>query len=115
MLPRAAHPAKRDKHVSGRCRAARFTHDVIPAWEDMPEEIKPSSPRDGGLRRASWSTPSITSAGWSTPSRIKRFLEDTLIYYIIGDDALYRSLLARCLQRDGQLERDGQARIRPSP
>ena len=41
--------------------------DEIPAWDDMPEELKPIlRPRDGGLRRRSSSTPTTTSAAWST-------------------------------------------------
>ena len=42
--------------------------------------------RDGGLCRRSSSTPTITSAGWSTRSTDLEVLDDTLIYYIIGDN-----------------------------
>ena len=36
--------------------------------------------------RASWSTPTTTSAGWSTGLKKLNLLDDTLIYYIIGDN-----------------------------
>ena len=35
---------------------------------------------------ASWSRPIIKSAGWSTPSADLGILDNTLIYYIIGDN-----------------------------
>ena len=35
---------------------------------------------------ASSSTPTTTSAGWSTRSKDLEILDDTLIYYIIGDN-----------------------------
>ena len=58
-------------------------------------------PPDGGLRRASWSTPTTTSAGSSTRSTTSSVLDDTLVYYIIGDNgASAEGTLNGTLQRD---------------
>ena len=68
---RADQAARRNPRLGRRCRR---TLQADPR------------PRDGGLCRRSSSTPTITSAGWSTRWRISEILDDTLIYYIIGDN-----------------------------
>ena len=50
-----------------------------------PTSSSPSSPPDGGLRGGSSSTPTTTSGGSSTPRGLE-VLDDTLVYYIIGDN-----------------------------
>ena len=57
-----ARQKKLGRHPAG-CRADRAP-DEIPAWDDMAEEhAADPRPPDGGLRRHSSSTPTITSAG----------------------------------------------------
>jgi arylsulfatase len=57
----------------------------IPAWDDMPEAFKPVLRRDGsvcgvpGLRRSSRGPAARHVEGLG-------ILDDTLIYYIIGDN-----------------------------
>jgi hypothetical protein len=47
-------------------------HAEIPAYDDMPEELKPVLERRWRSAPGSWSTPTTTSAGSSTPSRTSR-------------------------------------------
>ena len=37
--------------------------DEIPAWDDMPDELKPILARQMEVSPGSWSTPTITSGG----------------------------------------------------
>ena len=62
-------------------------HDEIPAWDDMPEELKPVLRRQMEVYAGFLEfTDRTTSVGCSTPSPISRSLDDTLVYYIIGDN-----------------------------
>ena len=45
-----------------------------------------AGPPDGDLRRVSWSRPTTKWGGWSTRIEDLGALEDTLIYYIFGDN-----------------------------
>ncbi len=86
-------------------------HDEIPAWDDMPEELKPV------LRRQM-----EVYAGFMefTDHHVGRLLDalgdleiadDTLVYYIIGDNgASAEGTLNGTLQRDDQLQRRGRDR-----
>ena len=81
-------------------------HDEIPAWDDMPAELKPVLARQMEIY-----------AGFleQTDHEVGRLvdtldelgvLDDTLIYYIIGDNgASAEGTLERLLQRDGHAER----------
>ena len=62
-------------------------HDEIPAWDDMPDELKPVLARaDGGLRRRSSSTPTTTSGRLIDAIEDLGVLDNTIVYYIIGDN-----------------------------
>ena len=62
-------------------------HDEIPAWDDMPDDLRAGAGRARWRSTpASWSTPTTTSAGSSTRIEQLGVLDDTLIYYIIGDN-----------------------------
>ena len=71
-------------------------------WTTCRRALKPVlGPADGGVCRRSWSTPTTMWAGcsirWSDP----RVFDDTLVFYIIGDNgALRRRHAERHLQRD---------------
>ena len=85
-------------------------HEQIPAWDAMPEEMKPVLRRQmevyaGFLEYADHHVGRL----FDTLDRLK-LTDDTLIYYIIGDNgASAEGTLDRRLQRDGQLQRPGLA------
>ena len=59
----------------------------MPAWDDIPEEREAvPAPADGGRRRATPSTSTSRSAGWSTRSSGSGYGDNTLIFYIWGDN-----------------------------
>ena len=61
--------------------------------------------------RASWSTPTTMSAACSTRLKKLGILDDTLVYYIIGDNgASAEGASNGCLQRDEPLQRAAGAR-----
>ena len=62
-------------------------HEEIPAWDDDAGGAQAgAAPRRWKSTPASWSTPTTTSAGCSTRSKKLGILDDTLVYYIIGDN-----------------------------
>ena len=84
-------------------------HDEIPAWDDMPDELKPVLARQmevyaGFLEHTDHHVGRLIDA-----LEDLEILDDTLIYYIIGDNgASAEGTHQRRLQRDGQLQRDGR-------
>ena len=86
-------------------------HDEIPAWDDMPDELKPVLARQmevyaGFLEHTDHHVGRLIDA-----IEDLGVLDDTIVYYIIGDNgASAEGTHERRLQRDGQLQRDGRAR-----
>ena len=86
-------------------------HDEIPAWDDMPDELKPVLAREmevyaGFLEHTDHHVGRVIDA-----IEDLEILDDTIVYYIIGDNgASAEGTLQRRVQRDGQLQRDGRAR-----
>ena len=86
-------------------------HAEIPAWDDMPEALKPILRRQmevyaGFLEYTDHHVGRLLDG-------LKRLniLDDTLVYYIIGDNgASAEGHVERRLQRDGQLQRPGGPR-----
>ena len=61
-------------------------HKEIPAWDDMPEDLKPVLRRaDGSLRRLPRYTDHHIGRLFDSLKALN-VLDDTLIYYIIGDN-----------------------------
>ena len=60
-------------------------HKEIPSWDEMPAALKPVSPANGGLRRVLgvFRLPCWPAGGCAQEAQP---LDDTLIYYIIGDN-----------------------------
>ena len=83
-------------------------HDEIPAWDEMPDELKPVLAREmevyaGFLEHVDHHVgrliDTIEDLG---------VLDNTIIYYIVGDNgASAEGTAERRLQRDGELQRDG--------
>ena len=70
-----------------------------------------AAPPDGGVRRVSWSTPTIMSAACSTAWRSSASLDDTLVYYIIGDNgASAEGTLNGTFNEMAELQRPGRPR-----
>ena len=90
-------------------------HDEIPAWDDMPDELKPVLARQmevyaGFLEHTDHHVGRLVDA-----LEDLGVLDDTLVYYIIGDNgASRRGHAQRHLQRDDHAQRHGRASRRPS-
>ena len=86
-------------------------HEEIPAWDDMPDELKPVLARQmevyaGFLEHTDHHVGRLVDA-----LEDLGILEDTLVYYIIGDNgASRRGHDQRKLQRDVRLQRRRRAR-----
>ena len=86
-------------------------HDEIPAWDDMPDELKPVLARQmevyaGFLEHTDHHIGRLVDA-----LEDLGVLEDTLVYYIIGDNgACAEGTVNGTLQRDVHLQRRRRAR-----
>ena len=85
--------------------------DEIPAWDDMPDELKPVLEREmeiyaGFLEHTDHHVGRVIDAIDDLG-----ILDNTIVYYIIGDNgASAEGTLNGCVQRDGELQRHGGAR-----
>ena len=61
-------------------------HNEIPAWEDMPDELKPVLAREMEVYAGSWNTLITTSGRLIDAIKDLGILDDTIVYYIIGDN-----------------------------
>ena len=86
-------------------------HEEIPAWDDMPDEMKPVLARQmevyaGFLEHTDHHVGRLVDA-----LEDLGVLEDTLVYYIVGDNgASRRGHDQRDVQRDVHVQRRGRAR-----
>ena len=86
-------------------------HEEIPAWDDMPEALKPILRRQMEVYAGFLEYTDHHVGRLLDGLKKLNILDDTLVYYIIGDNgASAEGTLNGCLQRDGQLQRPGRAR-----
>ena len=103
------------RHPAGR-RADRRATTEIPAWDDMPEELKPVLARQmevyaGFLEHTDHHVGRLDRRARATSA----ILDDTLVYYIIGDNgASRRGHAQRHLQRDDHASTAPRPSRRPS-
>ena len=84
-------------------------HDEIPAWDDMPDELKPVLARQMEVYAAFLEHTDHHVGRVIDAIEDLGVLDDTLIYYIVGDNgASAEGTLERRVQRDGELQRHGR-------
>ena len=107
--------ARRSSASCRRRRELTARHEEIPAWDDMPDEMKPVLARQmevyaGFLEHTDHHIGRLVDA-----LEDLGVLEDTLVYYIIGDNgASAEGTRQRDVQRDDHLQRRRRARDAPS-
>jgi hypothetical protein len=80
----------------------------IPAWDDMPRISSPSWPPDGGVRRLPGAHRPSRRPADRCAGKLK-ILDDTLIYYIIGDNgASAEGTLNGAFNEMAELQRPGR-------
>ena len=101
---------------SASCRLTRSSPsdtEEIPAWDDMSGRAEADArTSDGGVRRLSSSTPTTTSGASIDTLDDLEMLEDTLVYYIIGDNGASAEGTIRRLRSTSSMILNGAVRAR---